>query len=76
MSPRGPWLFSIDHPGVATELATVPPSLLAGPGLATVEFGSLTALHVALDRKLIELARTDPVVRMLMTAPGVGEAAT
>jgi transposase len=25
-----------------------------------------------LDRKLIELARTDPVVRMLMTAPGVG----
>jgi transposase len=26
----------------------------------------------ALDRKLIEAARTDPVVRMLMTAPGVG----
>jgi transposase len=25
-----------------------------------------------LDRKVIELARTDPVVRMLMTAPGVG----
>jgi transposase len=26
----------------------------------------------SLDRKLIESARTDPVVRMLMTAPGVG----
>jgi hypothetical protein len=50
VSPRGPWLLSIDHPGVAAELATVPPSLLAGPGLASFEFGSLTALHAVLDR--------------------------
>jgi hypothetical protein len=50
VSPRGPWLLSIDHPGVAAELATLPPSLLAGPGLSTFEFGSLTALHAALDR--------------------------
>ena len=50
VSPRGPWLLSIDHPGVAAELATLPPSPLPGPGLATFEFGSLTALHTALDR--------------------------
>ena len=49
-SPRGPWLLSINHPGVAAELATVPPSLVAGPGLATFELASLTALHAALDR--------------------------
>jgi hypothetical protein len=40
MPPRGPWLLSIDHPGVAAELAALPPSALAGPGLATFEFGS------------------------------------
>jgi hypothetical protein len=50
VSPRGPWLLSIDHPGVATELATLPPSPIAGPGLATFDFDSLTALHAALDR--------------------------
>jgi hypothetical protein len=50
VSPRGPWLLSIDHPGVAAELATLPASPVAGPGLATFEFGSLTALHAALDR--------------------------
>jgi hypothetical protein len=49
-SPRGPWLLSIDHPGVEAELAALPPSPLAGPGLVTFEFGSLTALHTALDR--------------------------
>ena len=48
--PRGPWLLSIDHPGVAAELATLPPSPLPGPGLATFGFDSLTALHAALDR--------------------------
>ena len=49
-SLRGPWLLSIDHPGVAAELATLPPAPLAGPGLAIFEFGTLTALHAALDR--------------------------
>jgi hypothetical protein len=48
--PRGPWLLSIDHPGVAAELATLPPSPLPGPGLATLSFDTLTALHAALDR--------------------------
>jgi len=50
VSPRGPWLLSIDHPGVAAELETLPASPVAGPGLATFEFGSLTALHAGLDR--------------------------
>jgi hypothetical protein len=48
--PRGPWLLSIDHPGVAAELATLPPSPVPGPGLATLSFDTLTALHAALDR--------------------------
>jgi len=50
VSPRGPWLISIDHPGVAAELATLPPSRLTGPGRATYEFATLTALHAALNR--------------------------
>jgi hypothetical protein len=49
-SPRGPWLLSIDHPGVVVELGGLPPAPLPGPGLATFEFGALTALHHALDR--------------------------
>jgi hypothetical protein len=48
--PRGSWLLSIDHPGVAAELATMPPSPLPGPGLATFGFDTLTALHGTLDR--------------------------
>jgi hypothetical protein len=48
--PRGPWLLSIDHPGVAAELATLPPSPMPGPGLAAFAFDTLTALHAALDR--------------------------
>lgn len=48
--PRGPWLLSIDHPGVAAELATLPPSPLPGPGLTTFAFDTLTALHAALER--------------------------
>ena len=50
MRPRGPWLLSIDHPGVATELAALPHSPVPGPGLATFGFDTLTALHAALDR--------------------------
>jgi hypothetical protein len=48
--PRGPWFLSIDHPGVAAELATLRSSPLPGPGLATFTFDTLTALHTALDR--------------------------
>jgi hypothetical protein len=36
--PRGPWLLSIDHPGVAAELAALQSSPLLGPGLATFGF--------------------------------------
>src|SRR6516165_381793 len=43
--PRGPWFLSIDHPGVAAELATLRSSPLPGPGLATFTFDTLTALH-------------------------------
>ena len=50
MPPRGPWLLSIDHPGVAAELATRQSSPLPGPGVATFGFDTLTALHAALDR--------------------------
>jgi hypothetical protein len=50
VSPRGPWLLSIDHPGVAAELATLPKSPVPGPGLASFGFDILTALHTALDR--------------------------
>src|SRR5437588_7255156 len=48
--PHGPWRLSIDHPGVAAELATLPASPIAGPGLATFALDTLTALHSALDR--------------------------
>jgi hypothetical protein len=48
--PHGPWLLSIDHSGIAAELATPPASPIAGPGLATFAFDTLTALHAALDR--------------------------
>jgi transposase len=48
------------------------------PALEIVVSSLLKVRHILLqerrklDRKLIELARADPVVRMLMTAPGVG----
>jgi hypothetical protein len=50
VSPRGPWLLSLDHPGVAAELAAEPWSPLPGPGLDIFAFDTLTALHAALDR--------------------------
>ena len=49
-SRRGPWLLSIDHPGVIAELVSLPTSPQSGPGLATFEFDTLTALHAVLDR--------------------------
>jgi hypothetical protein len=50
VSPRGPWLLSFDHPGIAAELAALPPAPAPGPGLATFAFDTLTALHAALNR--------------------------
>ena len=50
-SPRGPpWLLSIDHPGVAAELASLPPFALGRTGPCDVRIRQLTALHAALDR--------------------------
>jgi hypothetical protein len=48
--PRGPWLLSIDHPGAAAELGSLPASPVPGPGLSTFSFDTLTALHSTLDR--------------------------
>lgn len=50
MPPIGPWFLSIDHAGVAEELAALPPAPYSGPGLATYAFPTLSALHTALDR--------------------------
>jgi hypothetical protein len=49
-SIHGPWLLSLDHAGVAAELADLPAAPVAGPGLATFLFDSLAELHAALDR--------------------------
>jgi hypothetical protein len=50
MSAHGPWLLSVDHPGVVAELASLPPQRVTGPGLAAFGFDTLTALHAAVDR--------------------------
>jgi hypothetical protein len=49
-SSQGPWLFSIDHSGVAAEIGALPTSPVSGPGLATFMFANLAQLHAALDR--------------------------
>jgi hypothetical protein len=49
-SQRGPWLLSIDHPGVVAEVGTMPASPVPGPGTATFVFETVTQLHAALDR--------------------------
>ena len=71
--PRGPWLLSIDHPGVAAELAVLPSSALSGPGLATFKFNSLTALHAALDRvyKLVVSLPDAPLARFRAQTAGL-----
>lgn len=49
-SQRGPWLLSIDHPGVAAEIGVAAATTILGPGTATFIYESLTQLHAALDR--------------------------
>jgi HNH endonuclease len=49
-SGHGPWLLSIAHSGVATEIGAATVSPLAGPGVATFVFPTVKELHVALDR--------------------------
>src|SRR5690606_34218323 len=48
--PDGPWFLSLDHAGVAAELAAPPAASIAGPGGATFRFATMAALHGALDR--------------------------
>jgi HNH endonuclease len=49
-SQRGPWLLSIDHPGVVAEVGAAAASTIPGPGAATFIYETLTQLHAALDR--------------------------
>src|SRR5262249_49488332 len=49
-SAHGPWLLSVAHSGVATELGTTPASPFAGPGIATFVLATIKELHAALDR--------------------------
>jgi hypothetical protein len=50
ISEVGPWLLSLGHSGVATEIGALPASLEPGPGQATFALPNLTQLHAALDR--------------------------
>jgi hypothetical protein len=74
--PRGPWLLSIDHGGVAAELAILPLSPLPGPGTATLSFDTLTALHAALDRVYkLGLSLPDaPLTRFRVRTEGLPQA--
>jgi hypothetical protein len=49
-SQRGPWLLSIDHPGVIAEIGTAAASSVPSPGAATFIYETLSQLHAALDR--------------------------
>jgi hypothetical protein len=49
-SQRGPWLLSINHPGVVAEIGIMPASPVPGPGTATFIFKTVTQLHAAIDR--------------------------
>jgi hypothetical protein len=49
-SAQGPWLLSLDHSGVATEIGVLPNSPAPGPGVATFLFTNLADLHAALGR--------------------------
>jgi HNH endonuclease len=64
-SQRGPWLLSIDHAGVSTELNTLTSAHVGGPGISTFMFETLTQLHAALDRvyKLAVSLPDVPLVR-------------
>jgi len=63
-SQRGPWLLSIDHPGVAAEIGAAAASTFPGPGTATFIYETLTQLHAALDR-VYKLAMSLPDAPLL-----------
>lgn len=47
---RGPWLLSLDHPGIAAEMGDREAAPLAGPGISTFLFATLSDLYDALER--------------------------
>jgi HNH endonuclease len=63
-SQRGPWLLSVDHPGVAAEIGAAAASEFPGPGTATFICETLTHLHGALDR-VYKLAMSLPDAPLL-----------
>ena len=63
-SQRGPWLLSIDHLGASAELGGPTATSIAGPGIATFMFETLTQLHAALYR-VYKLAVSLPDVPLL-----------
>jgi hypothetical protein len=73
VSGAGPWLFSLDHSGVAAEISALPVSPVRGPGLATYVLTNLTELHAALDRvyKLAVSLPEAPLDRFRATTAGL-----
>lgn len=63
-SPSGPWLLSINHSGVASEIGAKLASPVLGPGIATFAFDTLSMLHETLDR-VYKLAMSLPEAPLL-----------
>lgn len=63
-SQRGPWVLSIDHPGVVAEIGAAAASTVPSPGTATFIYETLTQLHAALDR-VYKLAMSLPDAPLL-----------
>jgi hypothetical protein len=72
-SSQGPWLLSIDHSGVVTEMGTLPVSPVPGPGPATFVLPTLAQLHAALDRvyKLAVSLPDAPLTRFQVKIAGL-----
>jgi hypothetical protein len=63
-SQRGPWLLSIDHPGVVAEVGVAETSAAQGPGTTTFVYETLTQLHAALNH-VYKLAMSLPDAPLL-----------
>jgi hypothetical protein len=63
-SQRGPWLLSISHPGIISEVGATGAAPVRGPGIGTFIFETLNKLHAALDR-VYKLAVSLPDVPLL-----------
>ena len=58
--------------GAHLQALALPPALAAELAPLVTFFAPLNATIAAADRRLAELERTDPIVALLMTAPGIG----